>query len=121
MIEEKTYSITIHYRQVRDKRRALRTIARAVEELRDARIVAGSQTVTLMPKGGPDKGMALQRAQRMFHCDQPCTSATMTRTRMPLPRRPTIGCWRSASGRHDGPPPGIGFSASLPSIACWRD
>ena len=70
MIEEKTYSITIHYRQVRDKRRALRTIARAVEELRDARIVAGSQTVTLMPKGGPDKGVALQRAQRMFHCDR---------------------------------------------------
>ena len=69
VIEEKQYSVTIHYRRVRDKRRALAAINQAVEELPDARAVKSPQAVTLMPHGGPDKGVALQQARRRFACD----------------------------------------------------
>ena len=70
VVEEKRYSVTVHYRHARNKRWALRTIARAMGELRDTRVVEGNQTVTLLPPNGPDKGIALQRARRQFHCDR---------------------------------------------------
>jgi len=69
VIEEKQYSVTIHYRRVRDKRRALEAINQAVTELRDARVMSSPQAVTLLPHGGPDKGVALQQARRLFACD----------------------------------------------------
>jgi trehalose 6-phosphate phosphatase len=70
IIEEKTYSVTIHYRHVRDKRRALAAIEQAVGELPDARVLGGTQALTLLPHGGPDKGVALQQARRLFGCDK---------------------------------------------------
>ena len=63
VVEEKRYSVTVHYRHARNKRWALRTIAQAVSELTDARVVEGNQTVTLLPPNGPDKGIALQQAR----------------------------------------------------------
>lgn len=69
VIEEKKYSVTIHYRRVRDKRRALDAINDAVAQLSDARAVNSPQAVTLMPHGGPNKGVALQQARRLFACD----------------------------------------------------
>lgn len=69
VIEEKTYSVTIHYRHVGDKRRALAAIEDAISELPDARAIGGTQALTLLPRGGPDKGVALQQARRLFHCD----------------------------------------------------
>ena len=70
VVEEKRYSVTVHYRQARNKRWALRTIAQAVSELTDARVVEGNQTVTLLPPNGPDKGVALQQSRRRFHCER---------------------------------------------------
>ena len=69
VIEEKQYSVTIHYRHVRDKRRALEAIDEAVGELTDARALGSPQAVTLLPHGGPNKGVALQQARRLFACD----------------------------------------------------
>lgn len=69
VIEEKKYSVTIHYRRVRDKRRALEAIDQAIRELADARRLRSPQAVTVMPRGGPDKGVALQQARRLFACD----------------------------------------------------
>jgi trehalose 6-phosphate phosphatase len=69
VIEEKQYSVTIHYRRVRDKRRAVEAIKQAVTELKDARAINSPQAITLMPHGGPDKGVALQQARRQFACD----------------------------------------------------
>jgi trehalose 6-phosphate phosphatase len=69
VIEEKQYSVTIHYRRVRDKRRALEAINQAVTELKDARAMSSPQAVTLLPQGGTDKGVALQQARRLFSCD----------------------------------------------------
>lgn len=69
VVEEKTHSVTIHYRHVRDKRRALAAIEAAIRELPDVRIVGGLHAVNLLPGGGSDKGVALQRARRQFACD----------------------------------------------------
>ena len=62
--------MTIHYRHVSDKRRALAAIEDAVSDLPDARTIGGTQALTLLPPGGPDKGVALQQARRLFHCDK---------------------------------------------------
>jgi trehalose 6-phosphate phosphatase len=70
VIEEKAYSVTIHYRHVTDKRRALAAIEGAVREIPDARAIGGTQAMTILPRGGPDKGVALQQARRLFHCDK---------------------------------------------------
>jgi trehalose 6-phosphate phosphatase len=69
LIEDKRYSLTIHYRNARDKRRAIETIDRVVAELTDARALGGAEAVSLLPRGGGHKGIALQQACRWFACD----------------------------------------------------
>jgi len=69
IIEDKRYSVTIHYRHARDQRRAIEAIDRAVAELPDARALGGAEAVSLLPRGGADKGVALQQACRWFACD----------------------------------------------------
>ena len=69
VIEDKRYSLTIHYRNARDRRRAIEAIDKAVAELPDARALGGAEAVSLLPRGGADKGVALQQACRWFACD----------------------------------------------------
>jgi len=69
MIEDKRYSLTIHYRNARDKRRAVEAINRVVGGLPDARALGGAEAVSLLPRGGANKGVALQQACRWFACD----------------------------------------------------
>jgi trehalose 6-phosphate phosphatase len=69
MIEDKRYSLTIHYRNAADKRRAVEAIDRVVAELPDARALGGAEAVSLLPRGGADKGVALRQACRWFACD----------------------------------------------------
>lgn len=69
VVEDKGYSVTIHYRRARNKDRAVADIHDAARTLPGARILGGVQAVTLLPKEGPDKGVALQRAQRRLRCD----------------------------------------------------
>jgi trehalose 6-phosphate phosphatase len=69
VIEDKRYSLTIHYREAHDKRRAIEAIERAVRELPDARALGGNEAVSLLPRGGANKGVALQQACRWFACD----------------------------------------------------
>jgi len=69
VIEDKRYSLTIHYRQARDQRRAIEAIERAVSTLPDARALGGNEAVSLLPRGGGHKGVALQQACRWFACD----------------------------------------------------
>src|ERR1051325_2477462 len=51
VIEDKTYSLTVHYRLARNKRRALDAITSAARRLKDARILGGSQAVNIIPRG----------------------------------------------------------------------
>jgi trehalose 6-phosphate phosphatase len=69
VVEDKTYSITVHYRQARDKRRALKAIAAAVKQLKGASVLAGSQAVNVIVRDAPDKGVAVERARKLLACD----------------------------------------------------
>lgn len=69
VVEDKTYSVTIHYRHVRGKDRVRRAIAAAVRRLSDVRALGGDQAVNLLLRGGPDKGVALQQARRVLGCE----------------------------------------------------
>src|SRR5262245_17231825 len=69
VIENKTYSISIHYRGARDKKAALQAIDSATRDLRGARRVGGRMVVNLLPRGAPTKGTALERARRLLVCD----------------------------------------------------
>lgn len=68
-VEEKKHSVTIHYRHVRGKQRALEAIANAVGHLRNVRALRGAEAVTLLPYGGPHKGVALQQVCGVFGCE----------------------------------------------------
>ncbi len=68
-VEHKTYSLTVHYRKVREKARVIREVHDAVDTLRGTRVVAGSQAVNVVPKGAPNKGVALRRVRRLLACD----------------------------------------------------
>jgi trehalose 6-phosphate phosphatase len=69
VIEDKAYSVAIHYRRARQKARALRAIMKAVRDLRGTRVIGGNQAVNLIPRGAPNKGVALERARRLLVCD----------------------------------------------------
>lgn len=69
VIEDKRYSVTIHYRRSRDKPRVRRTIVRAVHGLANVRTLEGDQAVNLVFSDGIDKGVALQRVRRAVACD----------------------------------------------------
>ena len=68
VVEDKRYSVTIHYRHARHKRRALAEIYDAARTIPGARILGGVHAVTLLPNAAPDKGVALQRARRLLRC-----------------------------------------------------
>jgi trehalose 6-phosphate phosphatase len=69
VVEDKTYSVAVHYRCAKEKRRAKRAVTAAVDELRGARVIGGNQAVNLVPRGAPHKGEALERARRLLVCD----------------------------------------------------
>lgn len=59
-IENKRYSLSVHYRKARDKRRARAAIEAAVRQLdQPMRMIAGKLLVNVVPEGAPHKGDAL--------------------------------------------------------------
>ena len=59
-IEDKTYSLAIHYRRSRNKREVRVQIKDAVAHLTPApRIIAGKAVINLLPVGAPHKGVAV--------------------------------------------------------------
>jgi len=67
VVEDKKYSVTIHHGAFRDNR-VRQAIAAAVDALPNVRALAGRQAVNLLPRGGPHKGVALQRARIALAC-----------------------------------------------------
>lgn len=64
-IENKLYSLSIHYRRSRAKTLARATIDRAIASLGDeARAIEGKHVVNLLPAGSPNKGSALSHLRR---------------------------------------------------------
>ena len=69
VVEDKKYSVTVHYRRARHRRQALTAINEAVRDLHDARLLGGKDALSLIPRGAPNKGAALDRARRLLACD----------------------------------------------------
>jgi len=69
VIEPKGHSVTVHYRHVRDKGLVLEALTRAVRDLKNVRVLGGAEALNLLPSDGPNKGVALQQARRVFACD----------------------------------------------------
>src|SRR5687767_14351440 len=55
VIEDKRYSLAIHFRNAREKRRAHDAIAAAVAGLDGARVIGGKQVVNVLADGAPHK------------------------------------------------------------------
>lgn len=68
-IENKTYSLTVHYRGARSKAELVRTLHRVAGSLPEARVVKGIESIALVPRHAPDKGAALGHLRRLFACD----------------------------------------------------
>ena len=69
VVEDKRYSLAVHYRNAQDRRGARRAIAQALTGIRDARVIGGKAAVNVVPRGAPHKGTALERARRLLACD----------------------------------------------------
>jgi trehalose 6-phosphate phosphatase len=69
MIEDKVYSVAIHYRHSREKKLARAAILEAAAALDDVRIIGGKQVVNVLPKDAPHKGIALERERDRLGCD----------------------------------------------------
>ncbi len=67
-VEDKTYSIAVHYRSAPDKRRARAAILAAAAAIPGARLLGGKQVVNILPAGTPGKGFALDRERSRFGC-----------------------------------------------------
>jgi trehalose 6-phosphate phosphatase len=61
-IENKTYSLSVHYRLARDRAKAERQLAALFKRVtKDARVVGGKCVFSLLPQEASDKGVALER------------------------------------------------------------
>jgi trehalose 6-phosphate phosphatase len=67
-IEDKTYSLTVHYRASPHPRAARALALRAARSLDSVRVVAGIQSLNLLPKGFRHKGTALLRVAERAGC-----------------------------------------------------
>ena len=69
-IEDKNFSVAIHYRRSPEKRRARAAILKTAATLGEVRAVGGKQVVNLLPSGAPHKGTALERERDRAGCDR---------------------------------------------------
>jgi len=68
VVEDKGASVTVHYRNARDRASAIEAIHAATSALPGARILGGSEAVNVLPCGAGDKGVALRHAVGLFAC-----------------------------------------------------
>lgn len=68
-IEDKVFSIAVHYRQSREKKKARSAILRTAAALGNVRVIGGKQVLNILPAGAPHKGIALEHARERHRCD----------------------------------------------------
>jgi trehalose 6-phosphate phosphatase len=68
-IENKTFSIAVHYRHSREKKKARAAILEAAGTLGAIRVIGGKQVVNILPEGAPHKGIALERERDRLRRD----------------------------------------------------
>lgn len=67
-IEDKRYTVTLHFRGAPDRDRAVAAIEAAVDALPDISILRGKEAINLLPRGRGNKGVALAQARDIFAC-----------------------------------------------------
>jgi trehalose 6-phosphate phosphatase len=67
-IEDKRFSLTLHFRGAPDRESAVAAIETAVEALSDVLILRGKEAINLLPRDRGNKGMALTQARDVFAC-----------------------------------------------------
>jgi len=68
-VEDKGFSVAVHYRNARKKSSARRAILSASHSLKDVRLVGGKLVVNFVVPDAPHKGLALERERSHFACD----------------------------------------------------
>jgi trehalose 6-phosphate phosphatase len=68
-VEDKLYSIAVHYRASRNKKLVRAAVLRAAAKLGEARLIPGKQVINILPPNAPHKGMALEAERLRLHCD----------------------------------------------------
>lgn len=68
-IEDKTFSVAVHYRRSREKKKARAAILEVAARLGEVRIIGGKQVVNILPGDAPHKGIALVRERERLGCD----------------------------------------------------
>jgi trehalose 6-phosphate phosphatase len=69
-IENKTLSLTIHYRQCRRKAEARSAIVKAARSLLEVRLIGGKEAVSIVSQSAPSKGIALRAELVRLKCDR---------------------------------------------------
>jgi len=70
VVEDKRFSVAVHYRQSPHPIHARRIIEHELRDIRGARVLQGAMAMMLVPTGGPTKGSTLQAARRRLGCDR---------------------------------------------------
>jgi trehalose 6-phosphate phosphatase len=68
-IEDKTYSLAVHYRGARDEQAAHAAVRQAAAGLGPVRLVGGKCVVNILPAGAPHKGTAVEGERERLRCD----------------------------------------------------
>ncbi len=69
-VEDKTLSLTVHYRQCRRRAAARSAIANAARSLTGARLIEGKEAVSIVSADAPDKGTALRAEMSRLESDR---------------------------------------------------
>jgi trehalose 6-phosphate phosphatase len=69
-IEDKRFSISIHYRNEIHKSAVRATVAKIMPTLGRVRIIGGKQVINILPAGAPHKGDALEQEMSKMHCSR---------------------------------------------------
>jgi trehalose 6-phosphate phosphatase len=69
-IEDKGLTLTLHFRGVPDRARAVAAIEEAIQLLPGVSVLRGNEAINLLPLGGGHKGVALTQARTTFACHQ---------------------------------------------------
>jgi trehalose 6-phosphate phosphatase len=69
VLEDKTFSVAIHYRASREKKKARAAILEATASIAGVRVIPGKQVINVLPLAAPHKGIALERERHRLGCD----------------------------------------------------
>ena len=70
VLENKRFSLCLHFRKSRDKSAVKKALALLVKSVPGARAVAGKQVVNIVLHNAPDKGRAVELERKRLHLDK---------------------------------------------------